>query len=80
MLGLPRVQTGNPNPDRAHSFAEGPNQKKADVRNGGMITKFGDVVVVVVVVGLVAVFFVEFAKSQRQRPSKKKVAKTVGNM
>ena len=78
MLGLPRVQTGNPNPDRAHSFAEGPNQKKADVRNGGMITKFGDVVVVVV--GLVAVFFVEFAKSQRQRPSKKIVAKTVGNM
>ena len=77
MLGLPRVQTGNPNPDRAHSFAEGPNQKKADVRNGGMITKFGDVVVVV---GLVAVFFVEFAKSQRQRPSKKNVAKTVGNM
>ena len=77
MLGLPRVQTGNPNPDRAHSFAEGPNQKKADVRNGGMITKFGDVVVVV---GLVAVFFAEFAKSQRQRPSKKNVAKTVGNM
>jgi hypothetical protein len=43
-----------------------------------MITKFGDVVVVVV--GLVAVFFAEFAKSQRQRPSKKNVAKTVGNM
>ena len=76
MLGLPRVQTGNPNPDRAHSFAEGSNQKKADARNGGMITKFGDVVVV----GLVAVFFAEFAKSQRQRPSKKNVEKTVGNM
>jgi hypothetical protein len=29
---------------------------------------------------LLLFFFAEFAKSQRQRPSKKNVAKTVGNM